>query len=69
MSGTTARRPRKSFYHRYVRPYWPVYLMLLPALVTLVVFTYTPMPGVLLAVKRVADTPGVTVGLDALLGL
>ena len=27
------------------------------------------MPGVVLAVKRVADTPGVTVGLDALLGL
>ncbi|MBV8950774.1 MAG: 4-hydroxy-tetrahydrodipicolinate reductase [Actinobacteria bacterium] len=27
------------------------------------------MPGVLLAVKRVADHPGVTVGLDALLGL
>ncbi|MFV0318122.1 MAG: 4-hydroxy-tetrahydrodipicolinate reductase [Microthrixaceae bacterium] len=27
------------------------------------------MPGVLLAIKAVADTPGVTVGLDALLGL
>ena len=27
------------------------------------------MPGVLLAVKRVADHPGVTVGLDAYLGL
>ena len=27
------------------------------------------MPGVLLAVKQVADLPGVTVGLDALLGL
>lgn len=27
------------------------------------------MPGVLLAVKRIADHPGVTVGLDALLGL
>jgi 4-hydroxy-tetrahydrodipicolinate reductase len=27
------------------------------------------MPGVLLAIKRVADHPGVTVGLDALLGL
>ena len=27
------------------------------------------MPGVVLAVKRVADAPGVTVGLDALLGL
>ncbi len=27
------------------------------------------MPGVLLAVKQVADRPGVTVGLDALLGL
>jgi 4-hydroxy-tetrahydrodipicolinate reductase len=27
------------------------------------------MPGVLLAVKRVADTPGVTIGLDSLLGL
>ena len=27
------------------------------------------MPGVLLAVKHVADRPGVTVGLDALLGL
>ena len=27
------------------------------------------MPGVLLAVQRVADTPGLTVGLDALLGL
>jgi 4-hydroxy-tetrahydrodipicolinate reductase len=27
------------------------------------------MPGVLLAVKKVADTPGVTVGLDAVLGL
>jgi 4-hydroxy-tetrahydrodipicolinate reductase len=27
------------------------------------------MPGVLLAVKRVADTPGVTVGLDVVLGL
>jgi 4-hydroxy-tetrahydrodipicolinate reductase len=27
------------------------------------------MPGVLLAVKEVADRPGVTVGLDALLGL
>ena len=27
------------------------------------------MPGVVLAVKQVADTPGVTVGLDALLGL
>jgi 4-hydroxy-tetrahydrodipicolinate reductase len=27
------------------------------------------MPGVLLAVKQVASTPGVTVGLDALLGL
>jgi 4-hydroxy-tetrahydrodipicolinate reductase len=27
------------------------------------------MPGVLLAVKAVADRPGLTVGLDALLGL
>lgn len=27
------------------------------------------MPGVLLAVKQVADTPGVTIGLDSLLGL
>jgi 4-hydroxy-tetrahydrodipicolinate reductase len=27
------------------------------------------MPGVLLAVKRVADCPGVTIGLDALLDL
>ena len=27
------------------------------------------MPGLLLAVKRVAERPGVTVGLDALLGL
>lgn len=27
------------------------------------------MPGVLLAVKRVGDTPGVTIGLDSLLGL
>jgi 4-hydroxy-tetrahydrodipicolinate reductase len=27
------------------------------------------MPGVLLAVKQVADHPGLTVGLDALLGL
>ena len=27
------------------------------------------MPGVLLAVKRVADRPGVTIGLDALLDL
>ena len=27
------------------------------------------MPGVLLAVQKVADTPGLTVGLDALLGL
>jgi 4-hydroxy-tetrahydrodipicolinate reductase len=27
------------------------------------------MPGVLLAVKRIADHPGVTVGLDALLGI
>jgi 4-hydroxy-tetrahydrodipicolinate reductase len=27
------------------------------------------MPGVLLAVRRVADTPGLTLGLDALLGL
>jgi hypothetical protein len=26
-------------------------------------------PGLLLALKRVPDTPGVTVGLDALLGL
>jgi 4-hydroxy-tetrahydrodipicolinate reductase len=27
------------------------------------------MPGVLLAIKKVADHPGLTVGLDALLGL
>jgi 4-hydroxy-tetrahydrodipicolinate reductase len=27
------------------------------------------MPGVLLAIKAVADHPGVTVGLDSLLGL
>ena len=27
------------------------------------------MPGVLLACKRVAERPGLTVGLDALLGL
>jgi 4-hydroxy-tetrahydrodipicolinate reductase len=27
------------------------------------------MPGVLLAVKQVADRPGLTIGLDALLGL
>jgi 4-hydroxy-tetrahydrodipicolinate reductase len=27
------------------------------------------MPGVLLAIKKVAEHPGVTVGLDALLGL
>ena len=27
------------------------------------------MPGVLLAVRKVAETPGLTVGLDALLGL
>jgi 4-hydroxy-tetrahydrodipicolinate reductase len=27
------------------------------------------MPGVLLAVKRVAETPGLTIGLDSLLGL
>jgi 4-hydroxy-tetrahydrodipicolinate reductase len=27
------------------------------------------MPGVLLAIRRIAETPGLTVGLDALLGL
>jgi 4-hydroxy-tetrahydrodipicolinate reductase len=27
------------------------------------------MPGVVLACKRVADHPGVTIGLDALLGV
>jgi 4-hydroxy-tetrahydrodipicolinate reductase len=27
------------------------------------------MPGVLLAVRRVGETPGLTIGLDALLGL
>jgi len=27
------------------------------------------MPGVLLAVRKVADTPGLTVGLDALIDL
>jgi 4-hydroxy-tetrahydrodipicolinate reductase len=27
------------------------------------------LPGVLLAVRKIADTPGLTVGLDALLGL
>ena len=27
------------------------------------------MPGVLLACKRIADHPGLTVGLDAILGL
>ena len=27
------------------------------------------MPGVLLAVKKVADTPGLTIGLDQVLGL
>jgi 4-hydroxy-tetrahydrodipicolinate reductase len=27
------------------------------------------MPGVLLAVKQVAHSPGLTIGLDALLGL
>jgi 4-hydroxy-tetrahydrodipicolinate reductase len=27
------------------------------------------MPGVLLAIRKVADTPGLTVGLDRLLGL
>ena len=27
------------------------------------------MPGVLLAVRKIADTPGLTIGLDALLGL
>ena len=26
------------------------------------------MPGVLLAVRKIADTPGLTIGLDALLG-
>jgi hypothetical protein len=27
------------------------------------------MPGILLGIKRVADRPGVTVGLDGLLGV
>ena len=27
------------------------------------------MPGVLLAVRKIAETPGLTIGLDALLGL
>ena len=27
------------------------------------------MPGVVLAVRRIAETPGLTVGLDALLGI
>ena len=27
------------------------------------------MPGVLLAVRKVAESPGLTIGLDALLGL
>jgi 4-hydroxy-tetrahydrodipicolinate reductase len=27
------------------------------------------MPGVLLAIRKIAETPGLTVGLDALMGL
>ncbi|MEG0767005.1 MAG: sugar ABC transporter permease, partial [Clostridia bacterium] len=55
----TAARPKKSFYHRYIKPYWYLYLMLLPAMLCLAVFAYGPMPGVLLAFKKYSARKGI----------
>ncbi len=50
---------RNSFYAKYIKPYWYIYLMLLPAIVTLAIFSYGPMPGVLLAFKKYSARKGV----------
>ncbi len=58
MIAVPARR-KKSFFQRYIKPYWYIYVMLLPALVTLAIFSYAPMPGVLLAFKKYSARKGI----------
>lgn len=58
MIAVPARR-KKNFFQRYIKPYWYIYVMLLPALVTLAIFSYAPMPGVLLAFKKYSARRGI----------
>lgn len=57
---TAAISPVKNnFYQKYIKPYWYIYLMLLPAIVTMAIFCYGPMPGVLLAFKKYSARKGI----------
>ena len=47
------------FYRKYIKPYWYIYLMLLPAIVSMLIFNYAPMPGVLLAFKKYSARKGI----------
>ena len=54
-----SQHKKKSFARKYIKPYWHIYLMLLPAVVVLGVFSYGPMPGILLAFKKYSAKAGI----------
>jgi putative aldouronate transport system permease protein len=51
--------PKKGFIRKYIKPYWHIYVMLLPAVVVLGIFSYGPMPGILLAFKKYNARAGI----------
>lgn len=59
MKAVHSAKRRSSFYAKYIKPYWYIYLMLLPAIITLLIFSYGPMPGVLLAFKKYSARKGI----------
>ena len=62
-------KPAKMPLHKLIRKHWMLFLMLLPAILYVVVFSYIPMTGIVLAFKKYnynggIDDIGKTMGGD-----
>ncbi len=51
MPSTVLTNPNKKKFWPYVKQYWFLYLLVLPGLIAMIVFSYGPMYGILLAFK------------------
>lgn len=50
---------------RSIKPYLPIYLLMLPALIMLLIFNYIPMSGIIIAFKNVTPYGGLAGMLEA----
>lgn len=49
-------KPAKMPLHKLIKKHWMLFLMLLPAVIYVVIFSYVPMTGIVLAFKNTIIT-------------